>query len=549
MRKKTGVSSKNNRKITDSMRKIAGASALRRFFACENVVESPVPFGEFVRKLQNMAEIAENYLNVQRITIYSCQEVRSAQRGDENMKKRRYFAGAAAILFLLLLCGFAPQSITEDKDAQVLLYETYGESEILVYTGRTTVLYRPDGRSAEAPFNGQYAVLHGDTVTVFAETEEFLAVERFSAETLEETDLFALPVTSGLRFAESDSAGRLYAVTYGAPSTLQVFDAAGEPLTEFIFEDKIFGIQTVDSTLYVLLSESAVQISLAGNVPTLSGTAFTYAPAARPYKLLGSDVYVNMQGEVRLFSGEEWAEDTIVTEAVLSGDMLYWLSDTSEVSRVCRGDKAEFFTLSGEAAALTANAAIIWQNGALCRESFGTFVQPTPTPSPIPTPTPEPTATPKPSKTPKPTATPKSSTTPKPAATPKPTATPDPDVTAKLRVSGHILYAEPGVTAAKLRAAFPQAEVEVYTSSSAAASGRLKTGMSVLIDDELYTVIVPGDINASGTVNTADMRLLQRVLVGETELTDTAALAADLNENGRPDAADLVLLAAKMQRD
>lgn len=465
------------------------------------------------------------------------------------MKKRRYFAGAAAILFLLLLCGFAPQSITEDKDAQVLLYETYGESEILVYTGRTTVLYRPDGRSAEAPFNGQYAVLHGDTVTVFAETEEFLAVERFSAETLEETDLFALSVTSGLRFAESDSAGRLYAVTYGAPSTLQVFDAAGEPLTEFIFEDKIFGIQTVDSTLYVLLSESAVQISLAGNVPTLSGTAFTYAPAARPYKLLGSDVYVNMQGEVRLFSGEEWAEDTIVTEAVLSGDMLYWLSDTSEVSRVRRGDKAEFFTLSGEAAALTANAAIIWQNGVLCRESFGTFVQPTPTPSPIPTPTPEPTATPKPSKTPKPTATPKPSTTPQPTATPKPTATPDPDVTAKLRVSGHILYAEPGVTAAKLRAAFPQAEVEVYTSSSAAASGRLKTGMSVLIDDELYTVIVPGDINASGTVNTADMRLLQRVLVGETELTDTAALAADLNENGRPDAADLVLLAAKMQRD
>ena len=50
-------------------------------------------------------------------------------------------------------------------------------------------------------------------------------------------------------------------------------------------------------------------------------------------------------------------------------------------------------------------------------------------------------------------------------------------------------------------------------------------------------------------LNTADMRLLQRVLVGETELTDTAALAADLNENGRPDAADLVLLAAKMQRD
>ena len=68
------------------------------------------------------------------------------------MKKRRYFAGAAAILFLLLLCGFAPQSITEDKDAQVLLYETYGESEILVYTGRTTVVPPKHRLTGNMPF-------------------------------------------------------------------------------------------------------------------------------------------------------------------------------------------------------------------------------------------------------------------------------------------------------------------------------------------------------------------------------------------------------------
>lgn len=74
------------------------------------------------------------------------------------MKKRRYFAGAAAILFLLLLCGFAPQSITEDKDAQVLLYETYGESEILVYTGRTDGAVSPGWSfRQEAPIYGQYA--------------------------------------------------------------------------------------------------------------------------------------------------------------------------------------------------------------------------------------------------------------------------------------------------------------------------------------------------------------------------------------------------------
>ena len=47
-------------------------------------------------------------------------------------------------------------------------------------------------------------------------------------------------------------------------------------------------------------------------------------------------------------------------------------------------------------------------------------------------------------------------------------------------------------------------------------------------------------------MNTADLRLFQRVLAGDAALDDAAAFAADLNGDGTADAADLVLLSARI---
>lgn len=70
--------------------------------------------------------------------------------------------------------------------------------------------------------------------------------------------------------------------------------------------------------------------------------------------------------------------------------------------------------------------------------------------------------------------------------------------------------------------------------------------MILSLDGTLYTVAVRGDVSGSGTVNSADVRLLQQYLAGDKELGAAACLAADLNGDGEATAADLVLLAAQI---
>ena len=111
----------------------------------------------------------------------------------------------------------------------------------------------------------------------------------------------------------------------------------------------------------------------------------------------------------------------------------------------------------------------------------------------------------------------------------KPTATLDPDVTAKLRVSGHILYAEPGViTGSKATGSVPTggSGSGIRHPPQQPPAG-WKPGTSVLIDDELYAVRARRHQRFRHRAY-GGYASLQRVLVGETELTDTAALAADL---------------------
>ena len=103
-----------------------------------------------------------------------------------------------------------------------------------------------------------------------------------------------------------------------------------------------------------------------------------------------------------------------------------------------------------------------------------------------------------------------------------------------------------GTTAARLRDSLAPADVQVYTKNMMAAAGKLKTDQTAMIDGALYTVVIPGDLNASGTVNTADLRLFQRFLADDEVLDEAALCAADLNGDGTADAADLVLLSGQI---
>ena len=99
-------------------------------------------------------------------------------------------------------------------NASVLLFAPCGGTELFAYTdGGTTRLSAADGsRSAATEYPGQYAFLRGGAVTVASSLDDFFAIQRFDADTLDETDFFPLEIRADDLYAlETDGFGRLYA--------------------------------------------------------------------------------------------------------------------------------------------------------------------------------------------------------------------------------------------------------------------------------------------------------------------------------------------------
>ncbi|MFR7551821.1 MAG: dockerin type I domain-containing protein [Acutalibacteraceae bacterium] len=238
--------------------------------------------------------------------------------------------------------------------------------------------------------------------------------------------------------------------------------------------------------------------------------------AADVHKMLDAETYIDSEGNLCTTDGtillRTGANPTAVLTAYAGGSF-FWASDPQTVSRFdTAGGAVALHPADGTLEALTGSAMLIRREGAFYRVPYGEFTQPA---------------------------------TPTPTASPTPLPTPDPE-RVEVAFSGTYLIVPAGTTAARLRDALAPADVEVYTKNMSAAAGKLKTDQIAMVDGDLYTVIVPGDLNASGTVNTADLRLFQRVLAGDAALDDAAAFAADLNGDGTADAADLVLLSARI---
>ena len=406
-------------------------------------------------------------------------------------------------------------------DASVLLFEPCGNTELFAYTDDTTYIAAADGsRSAVAEYPGQHAFLRAGVVTVVSDLGDFLAVQRFDADTLEETTslpgFFPLEIAGEvLSFLEADGFGRLYAVLFGEPNEILVYDEAGGYTGSLLFAEPVRGMQVLDETLFVFFDGHVERIALHADFPQAGADVFP-AAADVPHKMLDAETYIDSEGNLSTTDGTillcTGANPTAVLTAYAGGSF-FWASDPQTVSRFdTAGGAVALHPADGTLEALTGSAMLIRREGAFYRVPYGKFTQPA---------------------------------TPTPTASPTPLPTPDQE-RVEVAFSGPYLIVPAGPTAARLRDALAPADVEVYTKNMSAAAGKLKTDQIAMVDGDLYTVIVPGDLNASGTVNTADLRLFQRVLAGDAVLDDAAAFAADLNGDGTADAADLVLLSARI---
>lgn len=431
-----------------------------------------------------------------------------------------------------------------------------GETRIVTETGDVSTV-----------FPASIAFFRGDLAVLLGETEGNVSLETFSLPSLSSSGPFGVLRGEEGNFSlgsmlcwEADRFGRVYAVPREDPTQLLVFDEAGTQLEGRTFPESINRIEVFGDRLYLIFFDRAESLDLTEDGFGESDS-FEFKSDRPPYRFLSDTVYINELGYLCEVGREEPFFDTGIPPAgrylvALADDVFYWYGERNTVFRqALDAEQAEFCTVPERPLALGENGALFYIDGEYLFTPYSDFTPaPTATPEPtsIPTPTAVPTDTPKPTNTPKPTSTPKPSSSAKPTNTPKPSASPSPSNSPaptpgpgreNLEFTGEFLYAPVDMSVAELRTALLPEDAEIYFDSGKTASGDLRTGMAVLLEEETYTVVVPGDINATGTVNTLDMRLAMRYLLGEDDLSPAAFAALDLTRDGEANTGDLVLLA------
>ena len=130
------------------------------------------------------------------------------------------------------------------------------------------------------------------------------------------------------------------------------------------------------------------------------------------------------------------------------------------------------------------------------------------------------------------------------------TAAPDPQrpKKSKLSFSGKVITGiEVNTTVAKIKEKYPEIKKIFDHNGKEITSGKLKTGYSALIQSGEYKIAIRGDVNSSGTLNTADTDELMKALAGSITLSDCCQKAADYNFDGSANTKDLVLIGKRIR--
>lgn len=442
--------------------------------------------------------------------------------------------------------------VSAGVNAEVLAFERVGNDYLLVYSdGNTGKLVNSAGHTAATDYPAIWASVHGNAITLIETTplgKDYLAVDKITAQDLvgkEMIDLFELESPySTLLFAESDSFYHWFAVfSTDMQKVLLCSNGSVEPITA---EGEIQGIDVLGDQLYVFLRDYIYVYPLSET--GISTTAWFEIPYGHaPHHMLDESHYIAESGLVFELGASEPLFDTKISAinldtAFCAGGMVYWLSDTKEVSR-SRMDGTELATctLSGKVVALADGAALFHENGDFLLAKFGEFTlsaTPTPEPTEAPEPSAEPSASPSADPSNRPTATPRVTATPKPTATPTPVPTPAP-WRSQVKLEAPYIFVPHGMSVKELKDAFLP-EIPTVTNNGSSATGNVRTGMGFVLGDEVLTVIVPGDLNGTGTVNSNDIKEILRYLTFETDLDPLGLTAGDVNRDGFVDSTDLV---------
>jgi hypothetical protein len=75
-----------------------------------------------------------------------------------------------------------------------------------------------------------------------------------------------------------------------------------------------------------------------------------------------------------------------------------------------------------------------------------------------------------------------------------------------------------------------------------AGTNDIKTGETLTAGNNMYTLIVLGDVNGDGDANTADIMAINMHRLNKSKLSDIYELAGDVNGDNKVDIQDIMLI-------
>ena len=418
----------------------------------------------------------------------------------------------------------AVQVLSDPREQYLpLLLDERENSVLLVCSGEEdTLLLRLDGSTGqvllqrEIPSLSVWSALRGDYFFILEYTEDGTFLTAYDTDTLAERSRASLPVHPDrlLQF-DCDAAGTVTYTLAGSPAVLRTFSAAGEESREF--SGPVEYLETAgDGSLLVFADKKLFYAR--------QGEAFQEVPClAPPCKRLSETILIDRDGivsalktdETGVFLSSRFRCSEQLTDAFsfcLDGENCLLLSNGSTVFRYdMKGENQGSCHLASVPLAICPAGAILREGDALSYSVFsfpGTDRSPDSTDSSLGSDPP-----------------------------PQGPASAEPPI----EVEDQYILMPAGSTVAELRELFKPEAVKICdVTGKQITQGKLATGMTA--GD--WFIVIEGDCNGTGTVNSADLRTALSLFLDSDIVTDANTRAVDLNDNGVIDTEDLFLLSA-----
>lgn len=410
--------------------------------------------------------------------------------------------------------GGSYTEILPASDPYLLLFEDDGENSLLVTGGSdpTAVLFTEDGEPLSSfPLSSGLltAKWYGGSIYTFSSSGNKILAEEYDLATGELLGFCSIAQNPGsLTFITCDGAGNSYLVTNREPTTLFQYDSSGEEIARYEFDGDISFLDLYDDMVWVYQDGNLIRFHTDDTPEDGERLSTPYIPA----KLVDPELYVEADGGfcradgsliVKSGTRPDTPSSPLPTKQLHCADEsqnLYFASGIGTVSITDNlGEPISSCRTEDTLMGVNANGILVYRNGSLAFAPYDSFPQ---------TELPE-----------------------EPG-----------DLPEGIPVEGNYILVECGKTVSAMEELLDN---EITLNGTPIHSGLCRTGMEVKYGESRYLICVMGDANGSGTVNSTDIKLVQKHLTGESPLEGVFAFAADLSRNGSIGCEDLALMASR----